>query len=65
MEQRYKADSIKYLGVTVDSKENWNAHVNSTVAKANLNLGFVRRDILTLRQNGLNQQRSNNWYVLF
>ena len=25
-----KADSIKYLGVTVDAKINWNAHVNSS-----------------------------------
>ena len=42
-----KADSIKYLGVTIDSKVNWNAHVISTAAKGHLSLGFVRRNILT------------------
>ena len=39
--------SSRYLGVTVDSKVNWDAHLNSTVAKGNSNLGFVRWNILT------------------
>ena len=42
-----KADIIKYLGVTIDSKVNWNAHVISTAAKGHLSLGFVRHNILT------------------
>ena len=42
-----KADSIKYLGVTIDSKVNWNAHVISTAAKGHLSLGFVRRNTFT------------------
>ena len=41
-----KADSIKYLGVTIDSKVNWNAHVISTAAMRHLSLSFVRRNIL-------------------
>ena len=42
-----KADSIKYLGVAINSKVNWNAHVISTAAKGHLSLGFVRHNILT------------------
>ena len=37
-----KAD---YLGVTLDSKMTWNDHVNKVCKKANMKLGFLRRNL--------------------
>ena len=45
-----RADSIKYLGVTLDPKLIWHSHVNKTAAKANSTLGFIRRNVLTKSQ---------------
>ena len=42
-----KADQIKYLGVTLDTKTNWNAHVNNTASRGNSILSFIRRNVLT------------------
>ena len=36
MEKRlYPTDSVKYLGVKIDSKLNWKSHVNVTATKLN------------------------------
>ena len=42
-----KADQIKYLGVTLETKTNWNAHVNNTASRGNSILSFIRRNVLT------------------
>ena len=42
-----KTNYIRYLGVTLGRKLNWNEHVYNMTAKGNLTLGFIRRNILT------------------
>ena len=46
-----KTESIKYLGVTLDTKNNWNMHVNNTAARGNSTLGFIKRNVLTTSEN--------------
>ena len=38
-------DSAKYLGVTIDSKLSWSAHINNIQSKANSTLAFLRRNL--------------------
>ena len=42
-----RAQSVKYLGVTFDSKITWLTYINNTIAKANSTLGFIKRNVLT------------------
>ena len=37
-------DSQPYLGVEIDSKMTWSAHIRNTINKANRTLGFLRRN---------------------
>ena len=37
--------SAKYLGVTISNDMSWNNHIESTAAKANKKLGFLKRNI--------------------
>ena len=37
--------SAKYLGVTISNDMTWNNHIDSTAAKANKKLGFLKRNI--------------------
>ena len=39
-----KTDSVKYLGVTIDSKLQWTNHYNQISSKANSTLAFLRRN---------------------
>ena len=39
-----KTDSVKYLGVTIDSKLQWTDHYNQISSKANSTLAFLRRN---------------------
>ena len=41
-----KINYIRYLGVTLDPKLNWNKHVDNVAAKGNSTLGFIRRNLL-------------------
>ena len=38
-------DAAKYLGVTVHHELSWNEHICSIVKKANLSIGFLRRNL--------------------
>lgn len=38
-------DAVKYLGVTVHHKMSWNEHLRSIVKRANLSIGFLRRNL--------------------
>ena len=38
-------ENIKYLGVTVTSDLRWNTHVSNVCTKANITLGFLRKNI--------------------
>lgn len=42
-----KTDTIKFLGLTIESKVNWNKHVDNTVSEASGTLSFIMRNILT------------------
>ena len=42
--------SAKYLGVTISNDMTWNNHIDSTAAKANKKLGFLKRNITSERQ---------------
>ena len=46
-----KTDNINYLGVTLDTKNNWNMHVNNTAARGNSTLGFIKRNVLATSEN--------------
>ncbi|XP_062699172.1 uncharacterized protein LOC134284397, partial [Aedes albopictus] len=39
-----RVNSIKDLGITLDSKLKFNEHISKTIAKANSMLGFLRRN---------------------
>lgn len=40
-----ETNTAKYLGVTIDPKMTWNAHINYVSNKANRSLGFIRRHL--------------------
>ena len=42
-----KAEQIKYLEVTFDTKTNWNAHINNIASRGNSILSFKQRNVLT------------------
>ena len=42
-----KTNYIRYLGVNLDPKLNWNKHVDNVTVKKNSNLGSIGRNILT------------------
>ena len=37
-------ENIKYLGVTITSDLKWNSHIRNVCSKANITLGFLRRN---------------------
>ena len=43
-------ENIKYLGVTITNDWKWNTHVSNICTKANMPLGFLRRNLLTCPQ---------------
>ena len=40
-----EVSSAKYLGVTISDDMSWNRHIDSTTAKANSKLGFLKRNL--------------------
>ena len=44
---RYSLYSAKYLGVTISQDLNWNKHINNITGKANITLGFIKRNVKT------------------
>ena len=38
-------ESIKYLGVTITNDLKWNTHISNVCTKANITLGFLRRNL--------------------
>ena len=44
-EELETVSEAKYLGVTLDAKLNFNAHINKTVKKANSSLHFIQRNL--------------------
>jgi hypothetical protein len=40
-----EVSSAKYLGVTISDDMSWNHHIDSTIAKANSKLGFLKRNL--------------------
>ena len=40
-----KADSAKYLGITIQNNLKWDKHINTITAKANQSLGFIKRNL--------------------
>ena len=43
-------ESLKYLGVTITSDLRWNTHVTNVCTKANITLGFLRRNLYSCPQ---------------
>lgn len=44
-------DSAKYLGVSISEDLSWNKHIDNITTTANKTLGFIRRNILTKKEN--------------
>ena len=40
-----KADSAKYLGITIQNNLKLDKHINTITAKANQSLGFIKRNL--------------------
>ena len=40
-----------YLGVEIASDLNWKSHINNMTAKANISLGFIRRNLSNCPKN--------------
>ena len=43
-------ESIKYLGVTINSDLKWNSHIRNVCSKAKRTLGFLRRNLFSCPQ---------------
>ena len=43
-------ESIKYIGVTITSDLRWNTHISNVCTKANMTLGFLRRNLYSCPQ---------------
>ena len=41
-----KSNYLRYFGVTIDPKLNWNKRVDNVIAKGNSTLGFIQKNIL-------------------
>ena len=57
----YPTDSVKYLGVKIDSKLNWKSHVNATATKLNQANAMLYRVRDFVNANIL----KSNYYALF
>lgn len=40
-----EVQSAVYLGVTISNKMKWDAHIRTIIGKANMTLGFLRRNV--------------------